>query len=255
MSHKSGGISHELLARRVAAELRPGQVVSLGAGLPATVASYAAAVRDVILHSENGVLGYGPTPEHGKQDADLVDAGGRPIGLLAGAAILHHADSFGMVRGGYVDVAVVEAFQVSERGDLVDRKASLFHAEYRTGSPENPETQDTMFDAQHNNPGGPAESAEIAARARRVIVMMDHTTRDGTPRIVRECSYPTAGRGCVNLIVTDVAVIQVTDEGLLLKEVAPGLERGGDAGDYRRQALPSPRPEGDGVLSNAGRGG
>ena len=192
------GASHELLARRVAAELRPGQVVSLGVGLPAMVPSYVPRNCGVIFHSENGVVGYGPRPQTGNEDPDLVDAGAEPIGLLPGSALVHQVDSFGIIRGGYVDVAVVEAVEVSERGDLVDQRS--WPPAYT----------------------GPAASADIAAGAKYLVAMMEHTAKDGTPRIVLDCTYPIAGLGCVKLIVTEVAVIQLTGQGLVLKEIAPG---------------------------------
>ena len=190
--------SHELMARRVAAELKQGEVVTLGPGLPGMVPGYMAADRGAIFHAENGVLGYGPAPGRGGEEPELVDGGGGPIGLSPGATIINQAESFGIVRGGYVDVAVLEALQVSERGDLVGRNASLELA--------------AVF-------GAPSE---IATGAKILIAMMEHTTRDGAPRIVWECSYSPIEPGCVNLIVTDLAVIQVAKEGLLLMETAPG---------------------------------
>ena len=189
-------LSRELVALRVAAELKPGQVVNLGAGLPGSVLVHVPEARGVVFHSENGVLGYGPAK--GTVYPDLVDAGGEPIGLTRGAAFVHQADSFGAIRGGHVDVAIVEALQVSERGDLVDRAAVA------------------------EGLGGPAESVDAAAGARYLVAMMEHTDPDGSPRIVTDCRYPTAGPGYVNLVVTDVAVVEVVGEGLLLKEVAPG---------------------------------
>ena len=191
-------ISPELQARRVAAELKPGQVVNLGSGLPSLVASYTAEDRGVVFHARNGVIGYGTGLDPGRDDPNLVDDGGGAIGLLPGAAVVNHSDSFGMVRAGYVDVAVVEALQVSERGDLADRLVS------------------------GGGPGPLAASVDVAAGAKHLIVMMDHTTAEGGPRMVQACSYPVAGTGCVDLIVTDVSVIQVTDQGLMLKEIAPG---------------------------------
>ena len=188
------GISRQLLAIRVAAELGPGQVVNLGAGLPGMMPDYVAAGRGVIFHTENGLIGCGPRLRQGDGDSDLVDAGGDPVGLLRGGSIVHQADSLGMVRGGYVDVAVVEALQVSERGDLADRAAAA---------------------------GAVGGSVDVAAGAKRLIAMMEHTTRDGEPRIVMDLGYPSSGQGCVDLIVTNVAVMQVSREGLLLKEVAP----------------------------------
>ena len=189
------GISRQLLANRVASELGPGQVVNLGVGLPGMVPDYVAAGMGVIFHTENGLINRGPMSQRENWDSDLVDAGGEPVGLLPGGSIMHQADSLGMVRGGYVDVAVVEALQVSERGDLADRAAAEGVA------------------------GG---SVDVAAGAKRLIAMMEHTTQDGSPRVVTDLGYPSSGSGCVDLIVTDVAVIQVSDDGLLLKEVAPG---------------------------------
>lgn len=197
-SLNSSSDSNDLAARRVAAELMPGQVVNLSAGLPGTVPGYVPAHRGVVFHAENGVLGYGPTTGHGTGDRDLVDAGGQPINLLPGSVIVDQADSFGLVRGGYIDVGVVEAAQVSEKGDLVVRMAS------------------------QPGPFPPVGASDVAAGARFLVAMMEHTTRDGAPRIVKECSHPTAGMECVDLIVTDLAVVQVTRDGLLLKEIAPG---------------------------------
>ena len=183
------------MALRVAAELKPGQVVNLGPGMPAMVLGHVPADRGVVLYAQNGVLGYGPVPSGAMDDPNLVDAVGGSVGLLAGGAILHQADSFGIGRGGNVDVAIAEALQVSERGDLVERLADA---------------------------GWPATSSDIATGAKRLIAMMEHTAPDGAPRVVRECSYPVGAPGCVSLVVTDVAVIEVSGEGLVLKEVAHG---------------------------------
>ena len=191
-------ISRELLARRVALELHPGQVVNLGPGLPSMVVGYVPADRGVIFHAENGLVGYGPRPEHAREVPDLVDAGGEPVSLPPGGAIVNQAESFGMTRGGHVDVAVVEASQVSERGDLGHPTASM------------------------ESSGGLGGSVEVAAGAKRVVAVMAHTTPEGSPGIVKECSYPATPIRCVDLIVTDAAVIEVSSEGLVLKELAPG---------------------------------
>ena len=191
-------ISHELLALRVAAELRPGEVVNLGLGLPAAVAVHVPADRGVIFHAENGVVGYGARQKQGAERPAAVDASGEPIGLPPGTAIVDQVDAFGMVRGAYVDVAVIEAVQVSERGDLADRT--------------------TLWGWT----GAPASSVEVAGTAKRIVAIMEHTAQDGAPRIVRECSYPTAMPRCVSLIVTNAATIEVVPEGLLLREIAPG---------------------------------
>ena len=198
----SDRISLELLAVRVAAELQPGQVVTIGAGPPSTVPGYVSLDRGVVFHTEDGILGGAAGPERGSGEPDLVDAGGDPISVGPGGAIVHVADSFGMIRGGYVDVAVLEGAQVSESGDLVEREDS------------------------GNGPRELRGSADIIAGARSLVVMMEHATRDGAPRIVRECTYPVTGSGCVDLVVTDVAVMRVAQEGLILKEMAPGWNVG-----------------------------
>ena len=186
------------MALRVAAELKSEQVVSLGAGLPSTVAANITADQGIAFLSENGMLGYGTKLSQAENGEDLVDGNGKPINLVPGSAFLHQADSFGIIRGGHLDVAVVEAQQISERGDLVASAASLFTADL------------------------PPSPMDAAAGAKRLIAMMQHTTQDGTPRIVKECSYTALIPRCVSLIVTDVAVIQITNHGLVLKEVAPG---------------------------------
>ena len=191
-------ISHELLARRAALELQPGQVVNLGSGLASMVVGHVPAGRGVIFHAENGLVGYAPRRGHARGEPDLVDAGGEPVSLLPGGAIVNQAESFGMIRGGHVDVGMVEAYQVSDRGDLVQLTASTEHS------------------------GGLVGSVEVAAWAKRVVAVIEHTTPEGSPRIVRECSYPAALLRCVDLIVTDAAVIEVSSEGLVLRELAPG---------------------------------
>ena len=181
----------ELIARRVAREIDSGQVVHLGEGLPAILFDQVPQKQGVMFYSDNGVMGYGPRTSRGGGNPDLVDYAGGAISLVPGGSIMHEADSLGMVRGGYVDVAVLEPFQVSERGLM----------------------------------GGPISSAlprGVPVRAKRVIAMMEHTSPDGSPRIVKDCDYPLNSGGCVDLIVTDVAVVQVSAEGLTLKEIAPG---------------------------------
>jgi 3-oxoadipate CoA-transferase alpha subunit len=189
-------ISHELLASRVASELGPGQVVSLGTGLPALVAGYVPDGMGVILHSENGVLGYAPGAAQGGEDPADAAGGLRTFG--PGGAIVDQADSFGIIRGGYVDVAVVEARQVSRTGDLAACAPSA------------------------GATGADSTSIDIAAGAKYLIAMMEHTDDDGATRIVTDCSHTIAGQRCVNLIITDVAVIEVASGGLLLREIAPG---------------------------------
>ena len=190
--------SRELMACRVSAELLSGQLVHLGPGMPEMVPPYVLPSRGVVFHSENGILGHGPRPEHDLGDPELVGSGGRGITLLPGASTMDHATSFGLLRGGQVDVGIVEASQVSESGDLVG-----------------PLDSSGGF-------GGHAASTDVAEGAKLVIAMMEHTTRNDSPRIVTKTDYPVAARGCVDIIMTDVAVIQVTPQGLVVREVARG---------------------------------
>jgi 3-oxoacid CoA-transferase subunit B len=168
--------------------------------MPTLVADYVPPDRGVVLHAENGVLGTGPFPEPGHEIPDLVNAGGQATTFVPGASFMDSAQSFAIIRGGHLDVAVLGGLQVSERGDL----ANWRRGERRAGSI-----------------GG---AADLAAGAKRLFVAMEHTTRDGQPKIVRECTYPLTGVGVVDMVFTDVAVIRVVDEGLVLEEVAPGWE-------------------------------
>lgn len=192
------GLTRELIALRTARELHDGAVVNLGIGLPTEVAGFLPEGRTVLFQAENGILGYGRISDR-DFDPDRINAGGQPVELLDGASFFDSASSFAMIRGGHVDIAVLGGLQVSERGDL----ANWFVPERGGGSV-----------------GG---AMDLAVGARRLIVAMAHRTRDGAPRIVRECSYPLTAPGCVDLVVTDLAVIEVTPRGLLLTEVAPGV--------------------------------
>ncbi len=193
------GLSRELIALRVAKEFRDGYYVNLGIGLPTVVSNFIPEGIDVILHAENGILGYSRIATEGEMDSDLINAGSQPLTLKPGAAFFDSADSFAMIRGGHIDVSVLGAFQVSERGDL----ANWMTPERKVGSV-----------------GG---SMDLVSGTKKVIVAMEHTTRSGEPRIVKECTYPLTGRGVVGVIITNLAVIEVTPEGLLLKEVAPSV--------------------------------
>jgi len=193
------GLSRDLIALRVAREFRDGYYVNLGIGLPTLVSNFIPESMDIVLHAENGVLGYGRIANEGETDPDLINAGAQPLTLNPGAAFFDSADSFAMIRGGHIDVAVLGAFQVSEKGDL----ANWMTLERKVGSV-----------------GG---SMDLVSATKKVIVAMEHTTRSGEPRIVKECSNPLSGRGVVNMIITNLAVIEVTPEGLLLKEVAPSV--------------------------------
>ncbi len=191
-------LTREQIAARVAAELEDGWYVNVGVGMPTLVPNYLPPHLEIIVHSENGILGVGPRPAAEEADADLVNAGRELISLRPGASLFSHADSFGMVRGGHLDVAILGAYQVSERGDLANWR---------------------LKDASLGSPGG---AMDLVMGARRVFAMMEHVAREGAPKVVRECDYPLTGIACVTTIFTDVAVIDVTSDGLVLREVAPG---------------------------------
>ena len=191
-------LDREVVAMRVAKELPDGGYVNLGIGIPTLVSSYVPEGRVVFYHSESGVLNCGPLAEEGVEDIDLINAGGQFLQPVPGMAFFSSVEGFAMIRGGHVDVTVLGAHQVSARGDL----ANWMLPERGVG-----------------NIGG---AMDLAAGARQVIIAMEHTDRQNQPKIVEECSYPITGKECVSLIVTDLAVIQPTTEGLVLKEVAPG---------------------------------
>jgi 3-oxoadipate CoA-transferase beta subunit len=188
------------MAQRVARDIHDGAIVNLGIGLPTLVANHIPAGREVILHSENGVIGMGPAPAKGEEDYDLINAGKQPVTLLPGGSFFHHADSFAMMRGGHLDICVLGAFQVSATGDL---------ANWHTGAPD-------AIPAV----GG---AMDLAIGAKKTFVMMEHTTKDGASKIVAACTYPLTGIGCVSRIYTDLAVIDITPAGLRLVDKVDGL--------------------------------
>jgi 3-oxoadipate CoA-transferase beta subunit len=192
-------LTREQIAERAARELPDGAYVNLGWGIPNLIADHLPAGITVYFHSENGILGMGRRAKPGEEDFDLVDAMKVPVTLIPGASFFHQADAHLMTRGGHLDVAVLGAFQVSERGDLANWKVP--------GA---------------KGAGAIGGAMDIAAGTKRVIVCMEHTTREGQSKIVRECTYPLTCLACVDTIVTDLAVIDVTEHGLVLRDVAPG---------------------------------
>ncbi len=194
-------LTRDEMAKRVAQDIPEGAYVNLGIGVPTLVANHLAADKEIFLHSENGLLGMGPAPAKGEEDDELINAGKQHVTLLTGGAFFHHADSFGMMRGGHLDFCVLGAFQVSAKGDL---------ANWHTGAPD-------AIPAV----GG---AMDLAIGAKQVYVMMEHLTKQGESKITAECTYPVTGVGCVDRIYTDLAMIDVTEEGLVVREIFSDID-------------------------------
>jgi 3-oxoadipate CoA-transferase beta subunit len=192
--------TREQMAQRVAADIPDGAIVNLGIGLPTLVGNHLPIDREIMMHSENGVIGMGPAPAAGDEDYDLINAGKQPVTLLPGGSYFHHADSFAMMRGGHLDICVLGAFQVSGRGDL---------ANWHTGAAD-------AIPAV----GG---AMDLAVGAKKTLVMMDHVTKSGAAKIVERCTYPLTGIACVSRIYTDLAVLDITANGVRVVAIAPGL--------------------------------
>jgi 3-oxoadipate CoA-transferase beta subunit len=195
------GWDREAMARRAALDIPDGAYVNLGIGIPEKVAQYVPEGREVIYHTENGLLGMSATLEAGQEDPELINAGKKQVSAIPGAAYFHHADSFAMIRGGHIDICVLGAMQVSQSGDL---------ANWSTGS----------VDAIPAVGG----AMDLVAGVKTIYIITQHCTKGGEPKLVESCSYPLTGKGVVNRIFTDLAVIDVVPEGFKLVELAPGVE-------------------------------
>jgi len=200
MSDAVKGWTRQQMAQRLALDIPDGSYVNLGIGMPEMVAQYIPEGREAIYHVENGLLGMGPAPAPGTEDPELINAGKKPVTAIAGAAYFHHADSFTMIRGRHIDLCVLGAMQVAENGDL---------ANWSTGEP-----------GAIPAVGG---AMDLVAGVKTIFVLTQHNTRDGDPKILESCTYPLTGEGVVDRIYTDLAVIDVTENGLVVTELAPGV--------------------------------
>lgn len=189
------GLSRKQIAWRIAREIQDGSYVNLGIGMPEMVANYVPKEREIVFHSENGLLGMGPNPDPGQEDGDLINAGKKPITLLEGGSYFNHTDSFAMIRGGHLDLCVLGAFQISASGDLANWA--------------------TLNNSKAPGVGG---AMDLAVGAKQVFVMTEHCTKNGEPKILEKCSYPLTGTSVVDTIFTDLAVIDVTTKGLVVRE-------------------------------------
>ncbi len=199
---KETKLTRQQIAWRIAQDIPDGAYVNLGIGAPELVANYLPPDREIVIHSENGLLGMGPTPPEGEEDPDLINAGKRPASLLAGGSYFHHTDSFAMIRGGHIDLCVLGAFQISQNGDLANW-ATL----------------------DNSRPPGVGGAMDLAVGAKRVVVITDHCTRDGQPKLLESCSYPLTGLSVVDRVYTDLAVIDIDGGRFVVREILDGLSR------------------------------
>ena len=193
------GLTRQQMADRAALEFQDGWIVNLGVGIPTLCSNTDIGERDIIYHSENGVIGYGAIAPEGEEDLNLVNAGGQNVTLRPGAAVVHHADSFGVIRGGHIDATVMGAYQVSCGGDFANWKL------------------------QGQKGGGIGGAMDLAACAKRVFIILEHVTRNGSPRLVKVCDLPVTARGVVTLVSTNYGLFEPTGDGFRLREIAPGL--------------------------------
>ncbi len=194
------GLTRPQVAWRIAQEIDEGSYVNLGIGSPEMVANYVPADREIVFHSENGILGMGEAPAPGQEDGNLINAGKKPVTLLPGGSYFSHTDSFVMIRGGHIDVCVLGAYQVAKNGDLA-----------------NWATLDT------SKPPGVGGAMDLAVGAKRIFVMMDHCTKTGKPKLMNKCTYPLTGSRVVRTVFTDLAVIDVTEDGFVVREITAGV--------------------------------
>ena len=191
-------LTRQQMANRLAQEFQDGWLVNLGIGIPTLCSNYKQTDKQIIYHSENGVIGYGSICPRGQEDHHLVNAGGQYVSLVEGASIIHHADSFAIIRSGMLDLTVMGAYEVAETGDFANWKT------------------------QGRRGGGIGGAMDLAVGAKRVFIAMQHTLRDGAPRVLERCTLPVTARGVVKLLVTDLGLFEVSEEGLLMREIAPG---------------------------------
>jgi len=196
----SQALSRNQIAWRIAQDLEDGAHVNLGIGMPELIANYIPGDRDILLHSENGLLGMGPEPEPGDGDPDLINAGKKNVTVIPGGSFFHHTDAFAMIRGGHIDVCVLGAYQISEAGDLAN-----------WATPDNSRLP------------GVGGAMDLAAGAKQIFVMTGHCTRDGAPKLLGSCAYPLTASGVVDRVYSDLAVIDVTEDGFLVREIVAGL--------------------------------